>query len=126
MQVDEPADDHTNPSTPERPILPPTVTQSRVSIPEKAVQGVCKQLERYILPGDDDNSIREDLNIVWIVVHDALSQAQTLRARLADQDEFQENVQKYGEKEFIELLRDMAKRKNWRDLLENGTSIPCV
>jgi len=110
MQVDEPVPaDRTNlgPSImPKRPS-----TQSRVSIPEEAVQGACKQLERCIQP-DDDDSIREGLGTVWIIVRDALSLEQTLRARLADRDEFQENVEKFGEKEFTELLRGITKKKN--------------
>ena len=42
--------------------------------------------------------------------------------RLANQDKFEENVKSKGEDKFIELLKDIAKKKNWQDLLENGTS----
>jgi hypothetical protein len=45
-----------------------------------------------------------------------------MKPRLADEDGFKKNVQTYGEKQFIDLLKDMAKKKNWQDLLENGTS----
>jgi hypothetical protein len=125
MQVDEPepADSPINPGSiiPKRPV---------VSIPEEAVQWVCKQLGRCIQPGDDDDddddSIRKNLESVWITVHSALSLEQRLRARLADRDEFQENVKKSGEKEFIELLRSMTKKKIWRDLLENSKIVRCV
>ena len=41
---------------------------------------------------------------------------------LASLEEFLQNVRQKSEKEFIDLLKDMAKKKTWRDLLENGTS----
>jgi len=80
---------------------------------------MCKKLERLIQPGDDNDSILDD---VWTYVNKALKEDPILKARLADEGEFQENVQKYGEKQFIDLLKDMAKKKNWEDLLENRTS----
>jgi hypothetical protein len=66
--------------------------------------------------------IQDALSHVWISVSKALKEDPILKTRLADEDEFQENVQKYGEKQFFDLLKDMAKKKNWRDLLENRTS----
>jgi len=81
---------------------------------------MCKKLELNIQPGDDDDSILGD---VWTYVNKALKEDPILKTRLADEGEFQENVQKYGEKQFIDLLKDMAKKKNWGDLLEHRTSI---
>jgi hypothetical protein len=59
---------------------------------------------------------------VWFYVNKALKEDPILKTRLADKDKFQENVKSKGEEKFIELLKDMAKKKNWQDLLENGTS----
>jgi hypothetical protein len=83
---------------------------------------MCKQLERNIQPDDDDDSIQDSLGNVWVNVNKALKEDPILKARLADQNEFQENIKNEGEGKFIELLKDMAKKKNWRDLLENGPS----
>jgi len=80
---------------------------------------MCKKLELIIQPDDDDDSI---LGVVWFFVNKALKEGPILKPRLADEGEFRGNVQKYGEKQFIDLLKDMAKKKNWGDLLENRTS----
>ena len=120
LQLDKSADDDRRPSTPTRPVLPST--QPDVSIPDGAFRSLCKHLERNIQPGDDDDSIRDSLGTIWFNVSKALKEDTILKPRLADEDEFQKNVQKYGEKQFIDLLKDIAKKKNWRDLLENCTS----
>jgi hypothetical protein len=115
LQLDEPTHDDPNPAT--RSTLPST--QPKVSIPDRALRAMCKKLERNIQPGDDDDSIQDSLNTVRSIVDDALQEDPSLKTRLADKDEFRGNVQKYGEKQFIDLLKDMAKKKNWGDLLEN-------
>jgi hypothetical protein len=114
MQVDEPVPATHVKST-------PLSTPSRVSVPEEAVQELGKELEVYIQSSLSNDRI---LCHVWISVHDALKRDQTLRTRLANQDEFKENVKKSGEDQFIDLLKDIAKRRSWRELLENSTSFP--
>ena len=120
LQLDELADDDTNPSRPTKS-TPPS-TRPKVSIPDQDFQQVCRRLERNLQPDDDDDSIRNSLDIVWFKVYNALEEDQNLRSRRADQKEFEENVKKHGKEKFIDLLREMAKNKNWRDLLEHGTS----
>ena len=120
LQLDEPTHDDPNPSTPTRPTLPST--QPKVSIPDGAFRSLCKHLERNIQPGDDDDSIHDSLNTVWFIVNEALKEDPILKTRLADKNGFLENVKKYGGKQFIDLLKDMAEKKNWRDLLENRMS----
>ena len=122
LQLDEPThDDHDpNPSTPTRPTG--SSTQSRVSISDNTLQEVYQCLQRNIQPDDSDKVILRSLNVVWISVNEALKEDPTLKTRLADKDEFRGNVQKYGEKQFIDLLKDMVRKKNWRDLLENRMS----
>ena len=82
---------------------------------------MCQQFERLIQPDDDDDRIKNSLNAVWFLVNGALKTDPVLKMRLANQDEFQENVKNKGEEQFINLLKDMAEKKNWRDLLENRT-----
>jgi hypothetical protein len=120
LQLADSAEDVTSPSTPTRSTLPST--QRKVSIPERALRVLCNTLERQIQPGDDDDRIQDSLDTVWINVHKALKEDSILKPRLADEDEFKKNVQTYGEKQFIDLLKDMAKMKHWGDLLENRTS----
>jgi hypothetical protein len=120
LQLDEPADDDTKSSTHTRTTL--LSTQPNVSIPDGAFRLLCKNLERNIQPGDIDDSIQDSLDNVWFFVNKALKEDPILKTRLADKDKFQENVKRKGEERFIESLKDMAKKKNWQDLLENGTS----
>jgi hypothetical protein len=120
LKLDEPTHDDPNPSTPTRS-TPPS-TQPKVSISDNTLQEVCQDLQRYIQPDASDKVILRSLNVVWISVNEALQEDPSLKTRLADKDEFRGNVEKYGEKQFIELLRDMAKKKNWGDLLDNRTS----
>ena len=119
LQLDEPAGDDPNSST-----LISTLpsTRPKVSIPDQDFQEVCRELERNIQPDDNERSIQRSLDVVWVKVYNALEEDQNLSSRRADQKEFKENLKNYGEKRFIDLLREMAKKKNWRDLLEHGTS----
>ncbi len=120
MQLDDIADNNENPSTPTRP-TPPS-TQSTICISEQTIQTMCKRLERTIRPDDDDHWIRRSLGNVWFTVRNALEEDPNLKARLASEDQFKENVKKNDEQQFINLLRDIAKKESWRDLLQNGTS----
>jgi hypothetical protein len=119
MQVDDPADNNENPSTPKRP-TPPS-TQSTICISEQTIQKMCKQVERAIRPDDDDDWIRQSLGHVFLALRDALQEDPNRKARLANEDQFKENVKKEGEQQFINLLRDIAEKGPWRDLLQNGT-----
>jgi hypothetical protein len=119
-QVDDPADNNNNPSTPRRP-TPPS-TQSRICISEQTIQKMCKQVERSIRPEDDDDWIRQSLGLVFAAVRNALAEDPNRKACLASEDQFKKNVKKKDEQQFINLLRDIAKKESWRDLLQNGTS----
>jgi hypothetical protein len=79
-------------------------------------------LERIIDPSEPDDVIRESLVAVWAYVTNALSEDPVRKETLANQTEFQENVNKGGEEQFIHLLKDMAKRKTWQGLPGNSTS----
>ena len=65
---------------------------------------------------------KDSLEIVWGAVKRALRNHPKMEKYLASLEEFLQNVRQKSEKEFIDLLKDMAKKKTWRDLLENGTS----
>jgi len=83
---------------------------------------MCENLDRIIRPGDDDARIRRSLRHVFVAVCDALAEDPNRKARLANRDQFGENVKQNDEQQFINLLRDIAKKESWRDLLQNGTS----
>jgi len=92
----------------------------KVSIPETTVQALCEALDDIIQPTFNDDDIQHRLGDVWFIVHNALSEDQTLGTRLTDRDQFRKRIDTIGEESFIESLKDMARRKSWRDLLENS------
>jgi hypothetical protein len=113
MQVEDPADNNENPFMSARPTI---------CISERTIQKMCKNLERLIRTDDDDDCVLESLDYVFFSVRNALQEDPNRKARLANEDQFKENVNKAGEQQFINLLKDIAKKKSWRDLLQNGTS----
>ena len=82
-----------------------------------------KSLGRIVSPDDDDDSIRSDLDLVRVIVHNALSEDPEVVESLADWREFEANVEREGENKVIEQLRDTAKRGSWLDIIENSTCI---
>jgi hypothetical protein len=91
---------------------------------EEAIQPV----KLHIKAEHDDNSIKANLDIVWLFVNRAISQAgdSNQKRRLKSQSEFEAYVKSEGdverELELIKLLRSMAKQEvPWRDLFDNGT-----
>jgi len=115
MEVDEPA--ATIPTTPKKSI--PPSTPPRVSIPETTVQALGAFLEAVLVPLTLDPGLV--LGSIWNSVHEVLSQDETMKTRVADKAQFLKNVNEIGKESFINLLRDMARRQSWRDLLKNGT-----
>jgi hypothetical protein len=110
MQINEPE------QAMPRNYIPPS-TPRRVSIPDDAFQLMCWKLNRSIQSDDTDHNIRQGLALIWVSVQEALSKDQRLRLRIANEDEFKG---KAGDPQFIDLLKDIAKRQSWRELLENG------
>ena len=100
---------------------PPGIYQPNISVSETTIQRACGGLAALIYPHDRDDTIRRSLNSVWGLVHGALCQDQQHRGRLANQNEYQINVNHFGEDKFCQLLRDIAKKKNWKDLFQHGT-----
>jgi hypothetical protein len=118
-------DDRVDPSTPQRG----TPSKTRLAnIPKQAVENACKYLRRNVLKDDDDDDILDALEVVHMVVNDALEQDPKLKDRLASEEEFRDNVTRKGEKNFIDSLRAMAANsdtqgsKAWHELFEDGTS----
>ncbi|KIM51727.1 hypothetical protein SCLCIDRAFT_605891 [Scleroderma citrinum Foug A] len=106
MEVDE---GPINPSTPPR----------HTCIPDEVIQEVCEGLGFHVRPDYDDSRIGRSLDVVWSIVCRALSQDPDVCQRLASVDEYRSNVKHMGEKQFIDILRDLAKMNSWRNLLEN-------
>lgn len=86
---------------------------------EEASQHACNKLSANFSPDVDE--IQESLGLVFVFVHNLLSKDQQLHGRLANQDEYRNNVKHFGEDSFIQLLRDTAEKKNWKDLFHHGT-----
>ena len=120
MQVDEPPD--TNTTMPRSTPPTPPSTQPKVSLPEQTVQHFCQALAALSQTSSEPDYIQDFLPVVWALVNKYLKQDPNLRSRLAGLEEFEENVKEKGEQQFIDLLKDMAKKENWQGLLENGTS----
>jgi len=106
---------------------PKTGTPSRIrlaNIPQKDIDNACRSLRRQILQDDDDEVIKQSFKHVWKDVYDVLKQDEGLKERLADENEFFDNVRRNGEKKFIDSLRAMAKTgeaQAWYDLFEDST-----
>jgi hypothetical protein len=81
-----------------------------------------KFLHRVVHPMDDDDEIRSFLIFVWTLVEDALEQDPKLKRKLADKDEFRDNVKRKGEQDFIKdsKLRDMAEHDSWESLFDDS------
>jgi hypothetical protein len=112
------AGEHVDPSTSQGG-TPPQTRLAKIPVP--AIKKAFISLGRMIFPDDDDDQIRNSLELVWIAVHGALKLDPKLKEHLADQDGFLRNVERKGEQEFIEFLRDMAKAESWELLFDNGT-----
>ncbi len=106
---------------------PKTGTPSKkrlASIPQEDIYYACRSLKRLILQDDDDEVIKNSFKLVWTTVNDVLKQDEGLKGRLADENEFFDNVRRNGEKKFIDSLRAMAKTgeaQAWYDLFEDST-----
>jgi hypothetical protein len=117
MQVDEPAAGE--PATPKKFSLP---TPPKVSMTETTFRDLCQDLDIDVCPTYSDDLIRRRLGRIWFTVNQALSKDKSLHPHLANQDQFRKNLDKIGEMSFVELLKDIARRQSWRDLLEHGTN----
>jgi hypothetical protein len=91
----------------------PSVKPLRLDIPEQAIRQVSKVLDR-MTDSDPPDLI---LALVWSVVQGTLSKYPEISGVIANQEEFNANVKRQGEKEVLELVRDSSRR---RDLLYSG------
>ena len=122
MQVDEVVDSLANPSTPTRVESVSPMAQSGIS--DKILRRMYGFFERIFKADDEyddmeDDDVQERLAWVLTGVRPAFTK---MNKYLPNSEEFLQNVRQDGEKDFFGLLKDMAKKKSWRDLLENGTS----
>ena len=92
----------------------PSVKPLRLDIPEQAIHQVSKFLDRITNSDIPDRLI---LALVWSVVQGTLSKYPEISGVIVNQEEFNDNVNRQGEKEFLELVRDSSRR---RDLLHSG------
>ena len=124
MQVDEVVDNLANPSTPMKLGSVSPMVQSGICIPDKILRRMYENLERFFKADDEyddmeDGEVEQCLVFILISVKPAFTK---MKKYLPSSEEFLQNVRQDGEKAFFGLLKDMAKKKSWRDLLENGIS----
>ena len=99
----------------------PSVNPLKLDIPDQAILEASNFLERKIDLDDPDDLI---LGILWQLVHRTLSQYPKISGSIANQEEFNANVKRQGEEEFLERVRDSARRNSWGDLLHSGIFLP--
>jgi hypothetical protein len=100
------------------PSVQPERTPSvKLDIPDQAIREASKFLEEIIHLDHPDVLI---LNALWQVVHTTLSPYPKIRGSIANQEEFHSNIKRQGEKDFLELVKNSARRNSWSDLLHNG------
>jgi hypothetical protein len=93
----------------------------KLDIPDQAIREASKKLERHIDLDDKDDLI---LHQLWLNAHWTLSQYPRISESIANEEEFKAKVKRQGKEEFLELVKDSARRNSWRDLLHNGISPP--
>jgi hypothetical protein len=96
------------------------------NIPQQAIDEAYRSLSQRLslFKNDDDEAIKEQFGLVWRTVNKVLKQDEGLKGRLADRNEFLDNVRRNGEKIFIDSLRVLAKTVDaqaWYDLFEDST-----
>jgi hypothetical protein len=112
-----------HPSTP--PNASGTVAADHSNL-EKSIQNACKFLKRIFPLEYDDDWIKDNLSLTWVIVREAISGAggSNMKERLKKMSEFRAYVMpgSHGERELIKLMRSMVKLEvPWTDLFENGT-----
>ena len=109
------------------PSIPPWRIQQLETSPklcasEEAIQYACRKLASIIHNDDSYDDIRRSFDLVFFLVRNLLSEDKQFRGRLASEDEYQSNVKDFNEDNFVQLLKDAAKKKNWDDLFHHSTS----
>ena len=116
MQVDNVALTVTPPRHPPQPKQPTEPSVYSLPGDQKTQQTYC-WLQCSICPEDSDDDIQGDLNLVWAAIHDVLLPKE--KQRLADLEEFKENVKCSGEENFFGQLRCMACSRSWEGIFDN-------
>jgi hypothetical protein len=120
MQIDDQASHHPTHSGLSTPPTPQP-KRPRLDYECQDVEDACRFLARNINADADSATILKALDHVWLTVRKVLRKDKKLAEELANEDEFLENVKREGEEMFIDLLRDMTRKKSWLDLFGNGT-----
>jgi hypothetical protein len=122
MEVDEVVDNLANPSTPMKLGSVSPMAQSGMYISDDILDEMYATLGFHI-KNKNDEYIKRHLGSIFHAVKEALlDDDRKMEKNLVSTEGFLQNVRQKGEKEFIDLLKDMAEKKSWRDLFENGTS----
>jgi hypothetical protein len=115
MQVD-----NHNYILPSTPTLPPTA--SVLSIPDDVLAHATDDLACMINPEYEDARILRFLEPAGVIVRKTLSHDPNLKARVATEDEFIQNVEDRGKEEVIQLFKKATMNESWPELMLDGTS----
>jgi hypothetical protein len=104
----------------------PSVQPLKLDIPDQAIREASKILQPLVDNDRSDVKLPDDLilDLIWQVVNTTFSHYPKISESIASQQEYNSNVQRYGEETFLELARDSVRRNSWRDFLHNGISSP--
>jgi hypothetical protein len=94
------------------------------NIPQRVIDEAYKYLSLKRFQNDNDEAIKRQFGLVWWTVNNVLKQDEGPKGRLANENEFLDNVRRNGEKTFIDSLRAVAKTveaQAWYDLFGDST-----
>jgi hypothetical protein len=121
MQVDDPTGHYQNRFRANL-CMPPSPTpqpkRPKLSNREQIINLACDTLGRLVHHDDKESHILSRMKSIWGAVNGALYDMKA-SGSLAEYDEFRANVKDKGDKEFVEVLRDLAEKNCWSDLFQN-------
>ncbi|KAH9970000.1 hypothetical protein BGW80DRAFT_1334119 [Lactifluus volemus] len=102
---------------------PPAVSDPSVKL--EHAPSASKILQPLVDNDRSDVKLPDDLilDLIWQVVNTTFSHYPKISESIASQQEYNSNVQRYGEETFLELARDSVRRNSWRDFLHNDVFV---
>ena len=98
-----------------------------IFIPDHVIEGSphLREIER-IISANSDKDIGNFFDYIWLGVLKLLQGCPDVKRPVTTRETYNQNIQRLGEKSFRTFLRDVAKKKDWRRLLTNGTPLNSI
>jgi hypothetical protein len=97
---------------------------SDLIIPGPHVEVFSRQMMMTISPSHTDEDLKKEFHLIWFLVIAALSKVPDLGKvpgkHIVTMNVYEERIQRLGEGNFCELLRDTVISKDWHSFLKNG------